>query len=475
MLSSVPSTKPAPQVLTIGFGALGCLYSLLLERGGAQVTAVARSNYDAVQQHGVDIRSVKYGDQDGWKPHRVIRTPAEALDRVYDYILCTSKCTPDFAPLSQAIRPFLQAPHSGSAGPLLILIQNGIGIEDEVYETLVLREKLACGVVSCCAWVGCNLVDGGRRIEHGLLEKLEMGLFPTPPSGNSHATPTVHSTALHTVTEIQHAQAALESFVRIYSAGGGGASPVSDIQPARWRKLLWNTGWGGLAVLARQPLAKLIDEASLPFSIDVVRRTMFEVLYVARACRYGEDVLPASSVDNAINITLNMAPQMQHRAGDKKAAQGQNGDPRSAQHAAEQKKEIPSSPTTTAVVQRECTDDSGSLSGTALAAESAEVKRGRQELQPNFKPSILLDLEAGRPMELVPIFEAVRERARLHSVQTPHLDIIVAALRPAQMAAIEAARSKQVVLSAAAVAATTDAASPADSDAASTRRRPQVP
>jgi 2-dehydropantoate 2-reductase len=64
--------------------------SFILERGGlAQVTAVARSNFDIVQsewtafvhsnldlipncpiEEGIHIHSEKYGDIKGWKPYR---------------------------------------------------------------------------------------------------------------------------------------------------------------------------------------------------------------------------------------------------------------------------------------------------------------------------------------------------------------------------------------------------------------------
>jgi len=49
------------------------------------------------------------------------------------------------------------------------LIQNGVGIEDSVYQTLVVKEKLASSIISCVAWIGTNLIEGGTVVEHGAL------------------------------------------------------------------------------------------------------------------------------------------------------------------------------------------------------------------------------------------------------------------------------------------------------------------
>lgn len=56
-------------VLIIGGGAVGAVAALNLERGGfAKVTLVLRSNYDAVNANGFDIKSCDHGHVRGWKP-----------------------------------------------------------------------------------------------------------------------------------------------------------------------------------------------------------------------------------------------------------------------------------------------------------------------------------------------------------------------------------------------------------------------
>ncbi|SJX60321.1 uncharacterized protein SRS1_11635 [Sporisorium reilianum f. sp. reilianum] len=354
-----------PGILCIGFGALGTIYSYILSQGGAAITAVARSNYDTLTTTGIDIESVKYGSIKGWKPHRCVResAPQDARDRRYDYVVCTFKNVPDHKSASEIIRPFLQTAQEGEKLPTIVLLQNGVGIEEEVSRTLVEQDKMAIGVISAVAWIGANLVDGGKKVMHSGLERLEMGVYPA--SGD-----------VATAAE-QHA---LDRFVDIYTAGGGGGRAVADIEAIRWQKVLWNASWGGLSTLARQPVSALLTEDTLHYSVGVVRRIMLEIVYVARACGLTEARYPMSSVDQALNITLSTSsvPAVHD------AARGGN-----------------------------------------LAAD--------------FKPSILLDLENGRPMELEPIIGNVVRKARLHGVDTPRLDLILAALKPNQVQAVRRA------------------------------------
>ena len=56
-------------VLVLGGGAVGAVAALNLEVGGlAEVTAVLRSNFKAVEENGYIIESVDHGKLTGWKP-----------------------------------------------------------------------------------------------------------------------------------------------------------------------------------------------------------------------------------------------------------------------------------------------------------------------------------------------------------------------------------------------------------------------
>ncbi|SPO19943.1 uncharacterized protein UTRI_00334_B [Ustilago trichophora] len=369
-----------PEILCIGFGALGTIYSYLLSTGGASITAVARSNYTALTTTGIHISSTKYGEILGYKPTRTIREsePHLAQDRFYDFVVCSFKNVPDHKSASSIIRPFLKQPQDVEEEdklPTIVLLQNGVGIETEVMENLVEREggdaKVAKGVISAVAWIGANLADGGTRVMHGALERLEMGVYP-------HSSSKLLSDGRRQVSTEE--QTALDNFVRIYIAGGGGGKAVDDIEAIRWQKVLWNASWGGLSTLARQPVSTLLQEDTLHYSVGVVRRIMLEIVYVARACGLGESRFPIASVDNAITITL----------------------------------------ATSSIPSVNDPTKGGNLAG-------------------DFKPSILLDLENGRPMELEPIIGNLVRKARENGVETPRLDLILAALKPSQVKAVQKA------------------------------------
>ena len=51
----------------------------------------------------------------------------------------------------------------------------------------------------------------------------------------------------------------------------------------------------------------------------------------------------------------------------------------------------------------------------------------------DFKPSILIDFELQRPMELEPIFGNIIRRARQLGVDTPRLDLIITSIKPSQL------------------------------------------
>lgn len=63
------SHKPKANCLLVGCGGIGTIAALNLERGGlAAVTAVLRSNYKHVTEHGFVIESVDHGSINGFKP-----------------------------------------------------------------------------------------------------------------------------------------------------------------------------------------------------------------------------------------------------------------------------------------------------------------------------------------------------------------------------------------------------------------------
>ena len=118
-----------PRVLVHGSGAIGAVYIYLLLQAKCFVTAVCRSNYTAAKTHGFTIDSERYGR--GIKIHpNVVRTPEEAASQSqdhFDFIIVSTKALPGQKPST----PEVIKPAVTEGKTTIVLIQNGIGIEDE--------------------------------------------------------------------------------------------------------------------------------------------------------------------------------------------------------------------------------------------------------------------------------------------------------------------------------------------------------
>src|SRR4051812_22151500 len=65
----------AEKILVIGAGAIGAFYGGVLAKAGCEVSAVARSNFDAVRDTGYRIDS-HLGDL-SWRPSQLVRSSAD--------------------------------------------------------------------------------------------------------------------------------------------------------------------------------------------------------------------------------------------------------------------------------------------------------------------------------------------------------------------------------------------------------------
>ena len=177
-----------------------------------------------------------------------MRTVEEAADRPYAYIICALKCVPEIsttpavlAPLISKLAATYTAPSPAADRPssssststgtstntgttTFVLLQNGIGIEDDLLDVLgVISAPTA--VISGCCWVDTTAVDGGRKIvQHGN-ERLVLGYHrpASPAAGFSE----------------DAAKNALGELVALLRAGGSVVDAAPDADVARWRKVLW--------------------------------------------------------------------------------------------------------------------------------------------------------------------------------------------------------------------------------------------
>lgn len=110
-------------VLLYGLGAIGSFYAFILSQNPrVRLSVCARSNYEAVKENGVTIRSENHGGEFNFRPVKVLRSPEEA-QQTYDYVVCVHKAVNTDAVLKQ-LAPVV---HDNST---IALMQNGVGIED---------------------------------------------------------------------------------------------------------------------------------------------------------------------------------------------------------------------------------------------------------------------------------------------------------------------------------------------------------
>lgn len=249
-----------PRVLVFGAGAVGSVYTYLLHRAGCSVTVICRSNYAAVSSHGFRISSAKFGSDVHVQPS-VVRSAAETAeksssdDSAWDYILVSSKALPG----SQPTQASLIAP---AVGPqtAIVLVQNGIGIEDE-YAAAFPNNPLVSGVV----YLPVTQTAPGE-IRMGEIELLQLGTYPTQA-------PEAH-------------KARAVEFMELVTKGGGTCRVFDDIQPRRWSKLLVNASWNPICALVRTSDVQFM--ASSPGATVFVWEAMLEVVKIAQALGYAE-------------------------------------------------------------------------------------------------------------------------------------------------------------------------------------------
>ena len=92
-----PTSQPPINILVIGYGAVGILYSYILSHASpnVRITALCRSSYDQAST-GIELDSLKFGKVEGFRPFRVVKSEEEAreVEGGYDYIMLCVKWVP---------------------------------------------------------------------------------------------------------------------------------------------------------------------------------------------------------------------------------------------------------------------------------------------------------------------------------------------------------------------------------------------
>ncbi|KAI5861986.1 2-dehydropantoate 2-reductase [Durotheca rogersii] len=271
-------------VLLYGLGAIGSFYAFIISREPrVRLTVIARSNYDAVKENGLEITSQKHGNH-VVRPYKVLRDAAEA-ETTFDFVVCAHKA------IDQDATPAQIAPAVDEKKTTVVIIQNGVGNEEPF------RNRFPnLTIISCVTWTGAIQQEPGKVTQRNN-EDMQLGLYP--------------SDAANEAMEKEK----LARFASLLTTGKTVFQVVPNVQVQRWEKVVWNAAWNSLTTLT------LLDtHAWLSSSAEataLTRRLMHEVIEVARK----SDVpIEFELADRLIDKILGMPPigssmQTDYKAG----------------------------------------------------------------------------------------------------------------------------------------------------------------
>jgi len=266
-----------PRIGIIGTGAIGGFYGVMLARAGFDVHFLLRSEFSAVAERGLQLNSAPYG--------ALTLNPVQAYSSADDMPLCdwllVGAKTTSNAELAPAIIK------AAAPGAKVLLLQNGLDVEDSLRDLLPDSLHLLGGLCFICVHRA-----GPGVIEHQALGAVNVGYHSGPALDDETAR-----------------QAIVEQGAGLFRTAGLESQAMSNLQQARWQKLVWNVPYNGLSVLLGASTTPLMADDS---SRELVQALMAEVVKGALACGHS---MPPGYAEQLFKITEKMPdywPSMYH-------------------------------------------------------------------------------------------------------------------------------------------------------------------
>jgi len=246
----------------IGTGAIGGFYGGLLADAGAEVHFLLHSDYEYVKANGLTIDSKVFGIK---KVNRYFYASPQQMPPC-DVIIVGLKTVQNHL-LKDLIPPLLKK------NSLVILIQNGLGMEEDLHSQLS-DVQIAGGV----AYIAASKFSAGV-ITHQELGNLMLGMFET------NADASVLERVINDFNQTQKIKCAYKNLNEI-----------------RWQKLVWNIPFNGLSVILDEQTDAMIFDVNANL---LAKQMMEEVIQGARA---NGVLLPDKTVTDSLTLTENMKP-----------------------------------------------------------------------------------------------------------------------------------------------------------------------
>ena len=245
----------------IGTGAIGGYYGGRLAQNGQEVHFLLRSDYDYVKEHGLQVDSC---DGSFHLDHVNAYNDTRDIPQV-DVVLVCLKTINNFK-LQTMLPPLL------GDDTIVVLIQNGIGVESDV-EALFPGIQLVAGLAFICS----GKTEPGH-VNHQCYGHINFGNYSCRNS------------------------ARLQTLLDEFNAAGVKAGLV-EYQEARWKKAVWNMPFNGMTVALNTQTDLLLKN---PATRQLIYDQMMEVIGAAR--HLGVKGLDASFADLMIQMTDEMTP-----------------------------------------------------------------------------------------------------------------------------------------------------------------------
>ena len=264
----------ARRYAVIGTGAIGGYYGACLQRGGAEVHFLLRSDYDHVKTHGIAVESVAGHFS---LPNVYAHSSPSTMPPI-DVVLITLKTTQN-RHLPDLLQPLL------AADTALLTLQNGFALEDELQHWVGPRPIFGGVCVVCCNKVGPGVI---RHLDYG---NVMLGEY-RPDQQPAEVSPP------------------LQAIAEDFKAGGVSVETTPDLRLTRWRKLVWNIPFNGLSVVMNATTDEMMGDPNIR---QLAEQLMGEVVTAARqdgdrlSPGQGRD-LPEGLIQQMLDHTAQMTP-----------------------------------------------------------------------------------------------------------------------------------------------------------------------
>ena len=245
----------------IGVGAIGGYYGAKLAHSGQEVHFLSHSDYAFVKEKGLQVDSC-----DGSFHIDTPNVYANAADMPKcDIVLVGLKTTNNHL-LKELLPPLL---HDNT---LVVLIQNGIGVEADV-QAMFPNAQLAAGLAFICS----AKTEPGR-VNHQCYGHINLGNYSCKD------------------------EALFQQVVNDFNQAGVKAGTI-NYEEARWRKAVWNMPFNGMTVALNTRTDLLLRN---PSTRKLIREQMLEVIGAAQ--HLGVKNIDESFADLMIQMTDEMTP-----------------------------------------------------------------------------------------------------------------------------------------------------------------------